>query len=94
MEHPLIGATFAPGSTQLLAAVWRAPEVPWLGEDIAYYLYEGAAHPTQSDYRYFASQGLAGMVMRPHVRRRLHVSATDATLLNELMKEQSSPCPT
>lgn len=81
-------------SGALLAAAWEAPTVPWVGEDIAYYLYEGVAHSTQSDYRYFASQGLAGMVMRPHVRRRLHVSMTDATLLNSLLKENERTCPT
>lgn len=65
-----------------------------MGDEIAYYLYEGVAHPTQSDYRYFASQGLAGMVMRAHVRKRLHVSLTDVSLLTTLTEEQSTPCPT
>jgi hypothetical protein len=70
VEYPLLKHR-ADDSGLILLAVWRAAKVPFINGEIAYFLYEGVAHPNKSQYRYWHLNGLAGMVLKPNVCSRL-----------------------
>lgn len=75
----------------MIAATWRADKVPYAGTEIGYYLYEEVAHITRSQYQYWHSNGLAGCILKPHVRNRLGLSAESIVeLLGNARKESEN----
>ena len=72
----------------MVAAVWRARRVPYIHGEVAYYLCEGALHPTKSEYDYWHLFGLAGMVLKPHLRSRLGFVRTESDLLAQLFNPE------
>lgn len=67
-----------------MAGIWRARKVPYVAGEVAYYLAEGVRHPTKSEYEYWHLAGLAGCVLRQHLRQRLGVLRDPMALLAAL----------
>ncbi len=70
-----------------MAAVWRASKVPYVADHVGYYVYEGddgCVHPQRAEYAYWHLQGLAGCLLREHLRLRLGLSSDLHTLRSQL----------
>jgi hypothetical protein len=96
LRHPAVAVLYDPTGTKLVAAIWQAKQVPYINGEVAYYLAEGVLHPTKSDYDYWHLFGLAGAVLKPHLRSRLGCARTHAELVAGLFPpdpDSLSPVP-
>lgn len=84
---PSVAAAHDPATGRLVAGVWRTSKVPYVAGDVAYYLCEGVKHPTKAEYEYWHMFGLAGCVLRQHLRQRLGLLRDPQALLAALFPE-------
>ena len=84
LKHKLV-AQLKTEQDQLVGAVWEAERVPYLGKELAYYLYEGVEHHSRAEYIYWHTAGYAGCIMKPLLRTRAGLGkCTAVELVNKL----------
>lgn len=87
LTHTLL-AHYCDATGRLIAGYWEAREVPYVADEVAYYLYEGLTNTHRSDYFFWNHQGLAGCWMKQHVRRRLGLTDSTTQLFEALRLSQ------
>lgn len=85
-RHPVVG-WYAAENGKLVAAVWKAEKVPYLGKDPAYFVYEEVSHPSRSQYVYWHANNLAGCLLKQSVRQRMNLTASYEEILDQLFDE-------
>ncbi len=72
----------------MVAATWKADQVPQADGELAFHLYEGASHASRAKYQYWARAGYAGCVLNARHRMRLGLPNSPEALVSEMFAQQ------
>jgi hypothetical protein len=89
LRHTLLACSESE-SNKIIAAVWEASKVPYVGKELGYFIYEEVAHSSKSEYHFWHFAGMAGCLLKSHLRLRIGAARTTKEILDSLTNQEST----